>query len=48
MDKHFLIPERFSIQIIPTPLLYKIGQVIATIMMDTTPKSCEDFIKRAC
>jgi thioredoxin-like negative regulator of GroEL len=48
MDKQFFISGRFGIRIIATQLLYKVGQVIATIMRDTPKESCEDLIKRAC
>jgi hypothetical protein len=48
MDKHFFIPGRFGMRIIATQLLYKVGQIITTIMGDNPKESCEDLIKRAC
>jgi thioredoxin-like negative regulator of GroEL len=48
VDKYPLAPGRFSLRIIPVKLLFKVGQVIPTIMLDTIQESREDLIKRAC
>ena len=48
MNKQFLIPGIFSICIIPPHHRFKVGQVIAAIMLNTAKESCEDLIKRTC
>jgi hypothetical protein len=48
VEKYSLAPRRFSLHIIPVQLLFKVGQVIPTIMLDTIQESREDLIKRAC
>jgi hypothetical protein len=48
VDQYSLAPGRFSLRIIPVQLLFKVGQVIPTIMLDTIQESRENLIKRAC
>jgi hypothetical protein len=48
VDKYFLAPGRFSLRIILVQLLFKVGQVVATIMGGTPIECCEDLSKRAC